>query len=77
MLLTASIAGLLTVGGVIATSAAAYADVNCAGVNACKGMGDCGGKASSCAGNNGCKGKGWLKFPSEELCKKVGGTIAA
>ena len=75
-LLAASVAGLLAVSGLALTSGAVYAaDVACSGVNACKGMGDCGGKASSCAGKNACKGQGWLKFPSEDLCKKVGGTV--
>ena len=76
-LLLASIAGLLTVGGVIASSATAYADVHCTGVNACKGIGDCGATGHSCGGKNDCKGQGWLKFPSEDLCKKVGGTIVS
>ena len=76
MLLAASVAGLLTVGGVLSGINTAYADVNCVGVNACKGTGDCGGTGHGCAGKNECKGQGWLKFPTEELCKKVGGSIA-
>ena len=63
--------------GVTASAANVYAaDVHCAGVNACKGMGDCGGKGSSCAGKNACKGQGWVKT-SMDLCKKIGGTVAA
>lgn len=77
-LLAASVAGLMAIAGVSALSANVYAeDVNCVGVNACKGMGDCGGKNSSCAGKNACKGQGWVKLPSKEVCVKVGGTVAA
>ena len=75
LLLAASVAGLLATSGIAALTGTAYAkDVECSGVNACKGIGDCGGKGNSCAGKNACKGQGWLKFPSEERCKKVGGT---
>lgn len=76
MWVAASVAGLLAVGGIFSNAPSAYAaDVHCAGVNACKGMGDCGGKNHSCAGRNECKGQAWVKFPSEELCKKVGGAV--
>ena len=78
MLLAASVAGLLAVSGMVASANVAYAeDVNCIGVNACKGMGDCGGKEHSCAGKNACKGQGWVKLPSGDVCAKVGGTVAA
>lgn len=75
MLLAASVAGLVAVAGLGATTAVYADDVNCMGVNACKGMGDCGGKASSCAGKNACKGQGWVKT-STEVCTKIGGTVA-
>ena len=76
MLLAASVAGLLAVSGVALSAGNVFAeDVNCAGVNACKGLGDCGGKGSSCAGKNACKGTGWVKM-SSEACQKVGRTVA-
>jgi uncharacterized membrane protein len=76
MLVTASVAGLLAVSGAVLPHTAAFAaDVHCHGVNACKGVGDCGGKGHGCAGKNSCKGEGWVGFPSEELCSKVGGTV--
>lgn len=51
--------------------------VKCAGVNSCKGHGECAAADGShaCAGQNGCKGKGWVKVKSEEECKKKGGTV--
>ena len=77
MLLAASVAGLLAVSGVALSAGNVFAaDVNCAGVNACKGTGDCGGKGNSCAGKNACKGTGWVKT-SAEVCQKIGGTVAA
>ncbi len=75
MLLAASVAGLLAMTGTISSQAVYAADVACAGVNACKGMGDCGGKGSSCAGKNACKGQGWVSVPTQDLCKKIGGTL--
>ena len=57
-LLTASIAGLIAVGSFAAQAVAnaemGGAGVPCYGINACKGVGDCGGKGYSCAGKNEC-----------------------
>ena len=76
MLLAASVAGLIAVAGAVLPVSAVYAeDISCSGVNACKGMGDCGGKAHSCAGQNACKGQGWVSVPSADLCAKIGGTV--
>ncbi len=73
-LLAASVAGLLTLAGV-AVSGNVYAeDVACMGVNACKGMGDCGGKGHSCSGMNACKGEGSVMM-SKSACEKIGGTM--
>ena len=83
-LLTASIAGLIAVGSVaIQTAASAEGEmmgggaVPCYGINACKGIGDCGGKGYSCAGKNACKGQGFLNMDSN-LCTKIeGGKLTA
>jgi uncharacterized membrane protein len=45
---------------------------HCYGVNACKGVGDCGGKGHSCSGKNSCKGQGYLEM-SKDLCLKIDG----
>ena len=78
MFLAASIAGLMTVATSVApTNAQAEEGVSCYGINACKGTGDCGGKASSCHGTNACKGQGWLKVPAD-LCTRIeGGRLTA
>ena len=51
--------------------------VKCAGINACKGHGECGAADGShaCAGKNECKGKGWVKVKSEKDCTDKGGTV--
>jgi hypothetical protein len=51
--------------------------VKCAGINSCKGTGECGAADGShaCAGKNECKGKGWVKVKSEQECTKKGGTV--
>ena len=76
MLLAASVAGLVALSGLAAATPVFAEDVHCAGVNACKGMGDCGGKGHACAGKNACKGAGWVKT-SADVCQKIGGTVAA
>jgi hypothetical protein len=48
--------------------------VRCAGVNACKGQGACGGADNACKSKNACKGKGWIQS-SEKECKDKGGKI--
>ena len=77
-LIAASIAGLIAVAGTaIVPSVTFAADENCYGINACKGAGDCGGKASSCAGQNACKGQGFIKLPSGTCAKIQGGSTTA
>jgi hypothetical protein len=80
-LLGAAVAGIL---GAIASTGAMAAeksdkmmkaeDVQCAGVNACKGKSSCHSAKSGCAGSNGCKGQGWVKV-SKEACDQLGGTV--
>jgi uncharacterized membrane protein len=81
-LLAASIAGLIAVSGAAVLAGASNARaagelVPCYGINACKGTGECGGKASSCAGNNACKGQGFLKVPKDACSKIQGGKLTA
>ena len=52
------------------------AQVACAGVNACKGMGECKTANNGCAGQNGCKSQGIVNM-SEEKCRADGGTVQA
>ena len=51
--------------------------VKCAGINECKGKGECAGPGHACAGHNECKGKGWVTRESEQACKDAGGTVVA
>jgi uncharacterized membrane protein len=48
--------------------------VNCSGINSCKGQGSCAGGGNSCAGQNSCKGKGNIKTSAAE-CKAKGGKV--
>ncbi len=77
-LIAASVAGLLAVSGLslVQTAFAADANVNCGGVNACSGKGQCGGKDHACAGKNSCKGKGVVEV-SKTACDALGGTVAS
>ena len=75
-LLAASVAGLLVMVGAMAKAGVVYADdVQCGGINACKGQGECGGKGHSCAGKNACKCEGWVKKATEAECTTAGGTV--
>ena len=77
-LIAASIAGLIAMAGsVMIPSVTFAADENCYGINACKGKGDCGGKAHSCAGLNGCKAQGYVKLPAGTCVKIQGGSTTA
>jgi hypothetical protein len=76
-MLTAAVTGILLGAAYAANSA--EDKVDCHGVNACKGQGDCAGvKANGekhgCAGQNECMGKGTMKLSKEE-CSTKGGTV--
>ena len=81
-LLGAAVAGILsalTMGTSFAADkmekkAAKADDVQCAGVNACKGKSSCASANSGCAGQNSCKGQGWVKV-SKEACDQLGGKV--
>ena len=78
LVLASAAAGLLMVGAMAATPGAAQAeDVECWGVNKCKGTGECGGKGHSCHGKNECAGQGWLKLDKEKCLKIKGGRLTA
>jgi len=49
-------------------------DIQCQGVNACKGKSACHGANNACAGQNSCKGKGWIQTTEKE-CKAKGGKV--
>ncbi len=48
--------------------------VHCAGVNSCKGTGDCKTAENACKGQNTCKGHGFLALKSTD-CKAKGGKV--
>ena len=75
-LLAAAVAALFTATGALAAEEAASEgkQVNCEGINACKGQGSCAGEGHSCGGQNACKGKG-VTQTSEADCKAKGGKV--
>ena len=71
-LAAASLAGC---GNMTATdqTASAVADVQCYGVNKCKGHNDCKTASNACKGHGSCKGQGFINMPAS-ACDHVGGT---
>lgn len=57
-------------------SASASSDVQCYGVNKCKGHNDCKTAANACKGHAACKGQGFISM-SEAACDHVGGTVGS
>ena len=74
--LAASAAGFLAIVGAVAHAGVVYAEgVQCAGINGCKGTGECGGVGHDCAGKNACKGEGWVTKVTEADCLADKGTV--
>ena len=61
----ATAAAVFAVGGF---ASAAFAQVPCTGVNACKGQSACKSAKSSCKGQNACKGQGFVNAGSSFEC---------
>ncbi len=55
-------------------STAEEANVQCYGVNACKGKSSCKTPGSACKGQNACKGQGFVSV-SRGVCEQLGGEI--
>ena len=51
---------------------AVMAQVECTGINSCKGTSECATATSGCKGQNSCKGKGWVKASKAECLSKGG-----
>ncbi len=54
-------------------SAAGQAEVQCYGVNKCKGHNDCKTAMNACAGHGKCKGQGFVMM-SKKACDHIGGS---
>ncbi len=79
-LVAASIAGLIAAANVALVSPAVAGTSeteHCANINACKGMGACGGKGNSCAGKNACKGQGFVDVAKGSCTKIQGGQLVS
>lgn len=74
---TLAVAAALSMASVPITSAVAAgtsAEVQCFGINACKGEGSCKGANNACKGQNSCKGKGFVIKSNADDCTNAGGT---
>ena len=72
---TAALLALAALQAAPVVAADAHADaknVQCWGVNSCKGTSDCATAENSCKGQNSCKGHGF-KSMSADACTKAGG----
>jgi len=77
-ILIASAAATLVLGGTVLARADQKTGgdmVHCAGVNSCKGQGECAGAGHGCAGKNGCKGQGWVELSKAECAQKGGKVV--
>jgi hypothetical protein len=57
-----------------ATTAPQSAQVECWGVNQCKGHNDCKTAQNACKGHGSCKGQGFVRM-SRHACDEIGGTV--
>jgi uncharacterized membrane protein len=77
IVIASAAAGLVLSGAVLAradTQKTGGDMVHCAGVNACKGQGECSGSGHGCGGKNACKGQGWVEMGKDQ-CLKQGGKV--
>jgi hypothetical protein len=58
----ATAAAMLFGSGLVTTAMATDAQVQCSGVNSCKGQSACKSANNACKGQNSCKGKGFLEM---------------
>lgn len=71
----AGAAAVLVLAATAPLTPAAAADVQCFGLNSCKGQGQCKTSANSCKGQNSCKGKGFIMM-DKSTCLSKGGTLS-
>jgi hypothetical protein len=70
--LATAAAGLFVTATVPAFAAKHEGNVNCMGVNGCKGKGDCATATNACKGQNSCKGKGIVMMSAKDCKAKDG-----
>lgn len=73
--LATAAAGLFATASVPAFAAKHEGKVQCTGINACKGKGDCATASNACKGHNACKGKGMQEVSAKD-CQAKGGKVA-
>ena len=76
-IVVAGAAAVLLLTGVVSARADESAksnQVQCLGINSCKGQGACATAKNDCKGKNACKGQGMVRVSAEE-CKSKGGQV--
>ncbi|MCG7972785.1 MAG: hypothetical protein JBO36_19240 [Candidatus Thiodiazotropha taylori] len=72
--LASTAATLFSVAPVATVQAGSDANVQCYGVNKCKGHNDCKTANNACKGHASCKGQGFVKM-SKHACEEIGGSV--
>lgn len=67
-------AALFTTAPLTAVQAGNEGNVQCYGVNKCKGHNDCKTATNACKGHASCKGQGFVTM-SEHACEEIGGSV--
>lgn len=78
ILIATAAAAIFAAGSVTAADSGANAqkaEVQCFGINACKGQAACKTAQNACKGQNSCKGKGFVMAASKQACTDKGGTL--
>ena len=80
ILLASAALGLMAGGAAVAADPSEEGgEIQCQGINSCKGHGECAASDGSheCGGKNACKGKGWVSVKTEKECVDKGGKVIA
>lgn len=78
ILVATAAAAIFAAGSAMAANtgaAAQNAEIQCFGVNACKGQAACKTANNDCKGLNSCKGQGFVMAASKKACADQGGTL--
>lgn len=69
-----AVAAVFAAAPVTIVQAGSDAEVQCYGVNKCKGHNDCKSALNACKGESSCKGKGFVTM-SKHACEEIGGSV--
>jgi hypothetical protein len=76
--IASAVASMFLAGGSMAkgkTAKKTSTVVRCAGINACKGQGECASADNACKGMNDCKGQSYKEVKTSKECADKGGKV--